>query len=77
MSPLDRLPAWLRHALIAFVAAYIGTILDAVITAHGVTLVAWPNILVTALDAAALATAVAISTLYLTPITKQYGVGHD
>jgi hypothetical protein len=72
---LERLPAPLRHLLIVAGAAFISVPVQDVVAAQGVTGVDWPATLVHAIDAAGVAGAVAIGVLWLTPITRQYGVG--
>lgn len=70
---LDRLPAPVRHAVIAFTAAFASIVLGGVISAAGVTGVDWPMLLVSAVNGAAVTTATVMLTLYITPLTRQYG----
>lgn len=72
---LDRLPAWLRHLVIAFAAVAGSTVAQAVIEAGGVSQIVWTDLALDALDAGAVAVALVAATLWLTPLTKQYGVG--
>lgn len=72
---LDKLPASVRHLIIVFGASFGGRIVSAIVDAQGVTGVAWLDTLKAALNVASLAAATAIAALYLTPLTRQYGVG--
>lgn len=72
---LDNLPAWARHAIIVFGGAFASIIVNAIIVAKGVTGVDWAVTAMDALNYGALATALSISALYITPLTRQYGVG--
>jgi enoyl reductase-like protein len=72
---LDKLPAPVRHLLIVVGAAAVGVPVQAVVAAQGVTGVDWADTLVDALNAGGLAGALAIGALWLTPLTRQYGVG--
>lgn len=71
------LPAPVRHAAAAFVGAFVAFIVAAVITAAGVTGVDWPATLLGALDKSALAAALTVGTMAVTPLTSAYGVGKD
>lgn len=71
---LDRLPAKVRHAIIAGGAAAGGTVCKAVIAKQGVSGVNWGEAMRNALDNGCLAGAVALMALYFTPLTRQYGV---
>jgi hypothetical protein len=68
-------PAWARHAAIAFGAAASGVLLRAVVDAQGVTSVSWSRVLATAIDTGAYTTATGMLILVATPATRQYGVG--
>jgi hypothetical protein len=72
---LDRLPSWLRHLLIVAGATAGGSLATAVVSAGGVTTLAWVDTLTSALNAATVATATAAAALWFTPLTTQYGVG--
>jgi hypothetical protein len=72
---LDELPPWARHLAIVAGAVLGGSIAAAVITAGGVTGVDWPAALRAAIDEAAVAVAAAAAGLWLTPLTRQYGIG--
>ena len=72
---LDSLPAWLRHLLIVFGAAFGGSIASAIIASAGVVALDCPLVLQGALDNAAVSTASTAAALWLTPLTRQYGVG--
>lgn len=72
---LDKLPAWARHAVIVFGGAFASVVVGAIITAKGVTNIDWAVTAMDALNYGALATALSISALYITPLTRQYGVG--
>lgn len=72
---LDNLPAWARHLLIVFGAAFGGSVASAIIASAGVSTLDWPLVLVGALDIAAVSTATTAAALWLTPLTRQYGVG--
>lgn len=72
---LDRLPAWLRHLVIAFGAVAGGSVAQSIVEAHGVSTVDWPATAVQAVDAGAVAVAVIAAALWFTPLTRQYGVG--
>lgn len=74
---LDRLPAWLRHLVIVAGATFAGSIATAIIAADGVTTLDWVTVARDALDLAAVATAGTAAALWLTPLTRQYGVGDD
>ena len=75
MMMLDKFPPLVRHLLIVFGGTFGGAILNAVIDAKGVTRVDWAAVAGTATDGAFYATAVVAVTLWLTPLTKQYGIG--
>lgn len=72
---LDRLPAWVRHLAIIFGAVSASTVAQAVVDADGVSTVQWSAVTVSALDKGAVAVALAALVLWLTPATRQYGVG--
>ena len=72
---LDSLPAWLRHLLIVFGATFAGSVCAAVIAAEGVLSLDWLAVLSAALDVAAFSVASSAAALWLTPLTRQYGVG--
>jgi hypothetical protein len=74
---IDKLPAWLRHLLIAAAAVFGGVIVQDVITAGGVTTIDWLPALRDALDVTAVSTATIAAALWLTPLTRQYGIGSD
>lgn len=80
-GPLDRLPAWLRHAIIVFVAAFLGDLLPVVWGAFSsggfaaLSVLDWSGLLVDALEDSITATVTASGVLGLTPLTRQYGVG--
>lgn len=73
---LDRLPAFVRHLIIAFVGSYMAVLLNAVLAAKGVSTLD-AGVLVQGLDAAAYTTAGIALALYVTPLVKQYGVGKE
>jgi hypothetical protein len=72
---LDKLPAWARHLLIVAGGTFAGTICTAVIGAGGVTDVDWLEALRAAVNLAAVTTATTAAALWLTPLTRKYGVG--
>lgn len=79
---LDRLPAWARHlvalAVIAPVAIFVTVVATAIVTAGGLSGFDADATGHIALDAAAVSFASGILgwlTLFITPITRQYGVG--
>ena len=72
---LDKFQPLVRHLLIVVGGTFGGAVLNAVIDAKGVTGVDWANTLVSATDGSFYAGAVAAVTLWLTPLTKQYGIG--
>lgn len=74
---LDRLPAWARHLLIVAGSVFLAGVVSAVVDAGGVTGVDWPANLIADLNAAAVAVATASAALWLTPLTRQYGIGAD
>lgn len=74
---LDRIPAWLRHLLIVVAATFGVTVAEAVVSAGGVSTVDWLGTLLRAVDIAAVAGATTSLALWLTPLTRQYGVGAD
>lgn len=81
---LDTLPAVWRHAVllcaIAPVAALAGVPLLAIISAGGVVGLDWHAVGITAINASAVSFATggtAWITSYVTPLTRQYGVGRD
>ena len=73
---IDRLPTWLRDFLVAFVATSLGLVLQAVVSAGGVTGVDWPDAALAALNAGAVAAA-AVGLLAVTRLTRAYGRGSD
>lgn len=74
---LDHLPPSARHLLLAVLGAFLGVLLKDVVTAHTVLGLNWPAELVKATDTAGAAGAAAITALWATPLTRQYGVGAD
>ena len=72
---LDMLPAWARHLVIVAGSVFLSAVVTAVIAAEGVSGVDWSPTLLAAVDAAAVAAATAAAALWLTPLTRQYGVG--
>lgn len=72
---LDKLPAWVRHLAIVVGAVFLGTVAETIIASGGVSSVNWAAALLQAVDTAAVAGASAAAFLWLTPATKQYGVG--
>ena len=74
---LDRLPPALRHFLIVIGAAFAQGIVSAVISAQGVTGVDWSTVLLDDVNHTAVAGVTAFVALWLTPLTRQYGVGSD
>lgn len=73
-SWLDKLPAGVRHILLMFFAAFLGTVLKAVIVAQGVTTVKWHSVLESALNTSVAGSAALALALYITPLTRQYGM---
>jgi hypothetical protein len=74
---LDHLPPWARHLLIVAGATFAGYIAQQVIANAGVFDVDWPAALRSAVDSAAVSTSTAAAALWLTPLTRRYGVGKD
>ena len=72
---LDQLPAWLRHLVIVVGAVLLGTVAETIIASGGVSSVNWVETLLAAVDTAAVAGATTALFLWLTPATRQYGVG--
>ena len=72
---LDNLPAWLRHLTIVVGAVFLGTVAEAIVSAGGVSGLDLVATLVAACDAATVAGASVAAILWLTPVTRQYGVG--
>ena len=72
---LDRLPAPVRHFVIAFVGSASLVIVSAINGASGVTNVAWATVLTDALNAGIVSGVGLIAVMYLTPLTRQYGLG--
>lgn len=72
---LDKLPAWVRHLAIVVGAVFLGTVAETIIASGGVSSVNWAASLLSAVDTAAVAGASAALLLWLTPATRQYGVG--
>ena len=72
---LDRLPSWARHLLIVAGASFGGSLATAILSAHGVFGVDWLTALKSAVDLAAVTTAGTAAALWLTPLTRKYGVG--
>lgn len=70
----DRLPAWAHDLGLIFGGTFLGGILNAVVDAKGVFGVAWSDTLMATVDSSFYATAVAGIALYLTPLTKKYGI---
>lgn len=70
----DRLPAWAHDMAVIFGGTFLGTVLNAIVDAKGVFGVAWEQTLMGAVDGAFYAAAVAGVALYLTPLTKRYGI---
>lgn len=73
---LDRLPTFVRDFLVAFAATALGLVLQAVVSAGGVTGVDWTDAGLAALNAGAVAAA-AVGILAVTKLTQAYGRGSD
>lgn len=71
---IDKLPAPARHAVIAFAGTWGGSVLNRVVDAKGVSSVEWSQAIVNATDAAFYSTSVIMLALYITPLTRQYGL---
>lgn len=71
---MDRLPAWAHDLAVIFGGTFAGGVLNAIVDAKGVSMVAWHDVLVSTVDNSFYATAAAGLALYLTPITKKYGI---
>ena len=71
---LDRLPVWAQHLAIAFVATFGLFFASAVVENHGLFPFPWYEVLCGALNAGAVAGAT-VGTLYLTTLTRRYGIG--
>ena len=79
---LDKLPAWARHLLIAVVVApvagFAGIEALTVVQAAGFSGVDWPASVSTGANAAAVTAAsgaLGWLALFVTPLTRKYGVG--
>jgi hypothetical protein len=72
---LDRLPASVRHFILVFVGAAGSILVSDITAANGVTNVAWVQSLTDALNAGVLASVGVLAAMYLTPMTRQYGIG--
>lgn len=75
LGPIDRIPSWLRHLVIVFGSVLLGALAQDIIVAGGVFDVSWLDSAKDSIDAAAVSTASAATVLWLTPLTRQYGVG--
>lgn len=73
-SALDRLPPVVRDFLVAFAATSVGLVLQAVVSAGGVTSVDWADVGLGALNAGAVAAA-AVGLLAVSKLTTAYGRG--
>lgn len=71
---LDKLPAPLRHLIIVAGSVFLGAIAKDIVTAGGIAGLSLTNLRV-ALDSAVVSAVTAAGALYLTPLTKQYGIG--
>lgn len=71
---LDKLPAQVRHLILIIGATFLGVIVKAIITAQGVTGVHWGSVSTLALNTAVVTGVTSFVALYLTPVTKQYGL---
>jgi hypothetical protein len=71
---LDKLPAMARHLLIVFAGSFLGFVAQVIVKAQGITAVAWSHELILALNTSVVATVTIGVALYLTPLTKQYGL---
>ena len=71
---LDKIPAPARHAAIAFGAIFFGIFGKAIISAGGVTTLAWHVTFTSALDTACVGTVTIMLALYITPLTNQYTI---
>jgi hypothetical protein len=72
---LDKVPAPVRHLLIVAGATFLGAFVHAILSAQGVTGVDWAGTAKGALNLTAVNAATAVVGLWLTPLTRQYGVG--
>ena len=70
---LDKLPPMLRHFVIIVGGTFLGVMAKAIITANGVTGVAWAATATLALNTAIVTGVTSFMILNLTPLTKQYG----
>jgi hypothetical protein len=72
---LDKLPAWVRHIAIMFAATFTAFFGQAIIAADGVSRLDFMSTFIDALDSSIVATVVVGLALYVTPLTRQYGIG--
>lgn len=70
----DKLPAWAHDLGVIFGGTFLGGVLNAVVDAQGVFGVAWRETFMATTDNAFYAAAVAGVALYITPLTKKYGI---
>jgi hypothetical protein len=72
---LDKLPYPLRHAVYSFLTGAGFAVVSAVTKANGVTAVDWKSTSIAALNAGAVSAVAVVGTLWLTPLSRKYGVG--
>jgi hypothetical protein len=71
----DKLPTIVQHIIDGFIASAAYVLLDAVLTAKGVTGIDWKHTLTLAVNAGAVGAASLASVLWLTPFSRKYGIG--
>lgn len=84
LSFLDKWAAWARHlfilAVVAPVAALVVSVATGIVTSGGFSDVDFGTVFAASLDLAAVSLASGILgwvALFITPLTRQYGVGKD
>lgn len=71
----DKLPSAVQHAAVAFAGASLTQIFTAIYSANGVSNVRWNAVLVSAFNDGAVALVGVLTVMWLTPLTRTYGVG--
>lgn len=72
---LDNLPPWTRHLIIVAFASFVGFVGEAILASGGVSALDWAKTLTSAVDSTAVATITVMLIMYVTPLTRQYGLG--
>lgn len=73
----NNIPAPVRHGLAIFIGTFLGIFFTAIIANGGVTTLDFGSTFVSAIDDAVVSAVGSLLVLYVTPLTKSYGIGKE